>query len=94
MRFSKLTKTSNLNESEVTDRLNFVKRDYNELIKNEKDEAMVYLKTANLVCNGIKLLGTLDPVMLSNEYEINTDKYKKLINDLVKKYLWCYNGFL
>ena len=86
MRFSKLTKTSNLNESEVTDRLNFVKRDYNELIKNEKDEAMVYLKTANLVCNGIKLLGTLDPVMLSNEYEINTDKYKKLINDLVKKY--------
>ena len=87
MRFSKLTKTSNLNESEVTDRLNFVKRDYNELIKNEKDEAMVYLKTANLVCNGIKLLGTLDPVMLSNEYEINTDKYKKLINDLVKKYL-------
>lgn len=87
MRFSKLTRTSRLNEGEVTDRLNFVKRDYNELIRNEKDEARVYLKTANLVCNGIKLLGTLDPIMLSDEYEINTDKYKKLINDLVKEYL-------
>ena len=63
----------------------FVKRDFNELIKNEKDEAGLYLKTVNLVCNGLKLLGTFDPKMLSNEYEINTEKYKKLINDLTKK---------
>lgn len=85
MKFSELTR---LNEDEITNRLDFVKKDYNELIKNEKDEARLYLKTVNLVCNGIKLLGALDPIMLSNEYEINTDKYKKLINELVKKYLW------
>lgn len=29
MKFGELTKTSRLNESEVTDRLNFVKREYN-----------------------------------------------------------------
>ena len=51
----------------------------------QKDEAGLYLKTVNLVCNGLKLLGTFDPKMLSNEYEINTEKYKKLINDLTKK---------
>lgn len=84
MKFSELTNTSRLNENEITNRLDFVKRDYNELIKSENDEARMYLKTVNLVCNGIKLLGTLDPIMLSNEYEINTNKYKKLINDLVK----------
>lgn len=87
MKFSELTKTSRLNESEITERLEFVKRDYKELVKNENDEVGIYLNIVNLVCNGIKLLGTIDPEMLSNEYEVNTDKYKKLISDLVKKHL-------
>jgi hypothetical protein len=85
MNFKEYLNECPLNEDEITNRLDFVKRDFNELIKNEKDEAGLYLKTVNLVCNGIKLLGTFDPKMLSNEYEINTEKYKKLINDLIKK---------
>jgi len=85
MNFKEYLNECPLNEDEITNRLNFVKRDFNELIKNEKDEAGLYLNTVNLVCNGIKLLGTFDPKMLSNEYEINTEKYKKLINDLIKK---------
>ena len=85
MNFKKYLNECPLNEDEITNRLDFVKRDFNELIKNEKDEAGLYLKTVNLVCNGLKLLGTFDPKMLSNEYEINTEKYKKLINDLTKK---------
>ena len=85
MNFKEYLNECPLNEDEITNRLDFVKRDFNELIKNEKDKAGLYLKTVNLVCNGIKLLGTFDPKMLSNEYEINTEKYKKLINDLTKK---------
>ena len=85
MNFKEYLNECPLNEDEITNRLDFVKRDFNELIKNEKDEAGLYLKTVNLVCNGLKLLGTFDPRMLSNEYEINTEKYKKLINDLTKK---------
>ena len=85
MNFKEYLNECPLNEDEITNRLDFVKRDFNELIKNEKDEAGLYLKTVNLVCNGLKLLGTFDPKMLSNEYEINTEKYKKLINDLTKK---------
>lgn len=85
MNFKEYLNECPLNEDEITNRLDFVKRDFNELIKNEKDEAGLYLKTVNLVCNGLKLLGTFDPKMLSNEYEINTEKYKKLINDLIKK---------
>lgn len=85
MNFKEYLNECPLNEDEITNRLDFVKRDFNELIKNEKDEAGLYLKTVNLVCNGIKLLGTFDPKMLSNEYEINTEKYKKIINDLIKK---------
>ena len=85
MNFKEYLNECPLNEDEITNRLDFVKRDFNELIKNEKDEARLYLKAVNLVCNGLKLLGTFDPKMLSNEYEINTEKYKKLINDLTKK---------
>ena len=85
MNFKEYLNECPLNEDEITNRLDFVKRDFNELIKNEKDEAGLYLKTVNLVCNELKLLGTFDPKMLSNEYEINTEKYKKLINDLTKK---------
>ena len=85
MNFKEYLNECPLNEDEIANRLDFVKRDFNELIKNEKDEAGLYLKTVNLVCNGLKLLGTFDPKMLSNEYEINTEKYKKLINDLTKK---------
>lgn len=85
MNFKEYLNECPLNEGEITNRLDFVKRDFNELIKNEKDEAGLYLKTVNLVCNGLKLLGTFDPKMLSNEYEINTEKYKKIINDLIKK---------
>lgn len=85
MNFKEYLNECPLNEDEITNRLDFVKRDFNELIKNEKDEAGLYLKTVNLVCNGLKLLGTFDPKMLSNEYEINTEKYKKIINDLIKK---------
>ena len=85
MNFKEYLNECPLNEDEITNRLDFVKRDFNELIKNEKDEAGLYLKTVNLVCNGLKLLGAFDPKMLSNEYEINTEKYKKLINDLNKK---------
>lgn len=85
MNFKEYLNECPLNEDEITNRLDFVKRDFNELIKNEKDEAGLYLKTVNLVCNGIKLLGTFDPKMLSDEYEINTEKYKKIINDLIKK---------
>ena len=85
MNFKEYLNECPLNEDEIANRLDFVKRDFNELIKNEKDEAGLYLKTVNLVCNGLKLLGTFDPKMLSNEYEINTEKYKKLINDLIKK---------
>ena len=85
MNFKEYLNECPLNEDEITNRLDFVKRDFNELIKNEKDEAGLYLKTVNLVCNGLKLLGTFDPKTLSNEYEINTEKYKKLINDLTKK---------
>lgn len=85
MNFKEYLNECPLNEDEIAKRLDFVKRDFNELIKNEKDEAGLYLNTVNLVCNGLKLLGTFDPKMLSNEYEINTEKYKKLINDLTKK---------
>lgn len=85
MNFKEYLNECPLNEDEITNRLDFVKRDFNELIKNEKDKAGLYLKTVNLVCNGLKLLETFDPKMLSNEYEINTEKYKKLINDLTKK---------
>ena len=85
MNFKEYLNECPLNEDEITNRLDFVKRDFNELIKNEKDKAGLYLNTVNLVCNGIKLLGTFDPKMLSDEYEINTEKYKKLINDLTKK---------
>ena len=72
MNFKEYLNECPLNEDEITNRLDFVKRDFNELIKNEKDEAGLYLKTVNLVCNGLKLLGTFDPKMLSNEYEINS----------------------
>ena len=85
MNFKEYLNECPLNEDEITNRLDFVKRDFNELIKNEKDEAGLYLKTVNLVCNGLKLLGTFDPKMLSNEYEINTEKYKKLIKKKKKK---------
>lgn len=85
MNFKEYLNECPLNEDEITNRLDFVKRDFNELIKNEKDEAGLYLKTVNLVCNGLKLLGIFDPKMLNDEYEINTEKYKKLINDLIKK---------
>lgn len=85
MNFKEFLNECPLNEDEITNRLDFVKRDFNELIKNEKDKAGLYLKTVNLVCNGLKLLETFDPKMLNDEYEINTEKYKKLINDLIKK---------